>query len=350
MIFAVGTHSFLIVVALDENWEVQKHQVLSKGYHFGVGIMNYNRSNGDRVFNRVGTKMLVYRGGKSVYEQNQKQLLVYEVDEAHCELVEQIDLDGTLYHDVHQIAYANGGVYLINTGHNNVVFRSLHKEDESQTYHFGDYQYDENHINSVFPCGDQIHVVLHNRGKRESEVVILHHNPSQGFTPERVLSLWNMGCHNVFFDRDILVYNASRAHEVTFVDLKRDRILKSIPFKGWHSKGMSVVEDYFVVGLSEHTIRDKRATSMGKLAVIDRKNLSVKKIIDLNFPDLPQSVGNVNEVRCISGEELGQATEQPVDINWEKIALARRNPLTHSLYRLRAKVVFPFRNVRHIFR
>ncbi len=55
-------------------------------------------------------------------------------------------------------------------------------------------------------------------------------------------------------------------------DLQQDKIVKKINFGGWHSKGLSVIDDCLVVGLSKHSLRDKRATGRGKLALIEKNH------------------------------------------------------------------------------
>jgi hypothetical protein len=150
----------------------------------------------------------------------------------------------------------------------------------------------------------------------------------------------NVG-YNVFIDGDYLFYNASQKHHFVAVDLKKDRIAKRIDFEGWHTKGISVTDKYIVVGLSEHTFRDKRLEAQGRLAVIDKKSLSTHKIIDLNFPELPHPIGNVNEIRCLSELDMAQARPANTRIDWGELRLAKQNLISYSLNRARISTVLP---------
>ena len=137
---------------------------------------------------------------------------------------------------------------------------------------------------------------------------------------------------------------------IIIVDLEKDRIAKRIPFKGWHTKGISVTDKYIVIGLSEVTFRDKRFVAQGKLAVLDRKSLSILKIVDLNFQDLPHPIGNVNEIRCLSEVDLAQSRPTETRINWGDLKFAKQNILSHSLNRVRICTLLPLRRFKGYIR
>jgi hypothetical protein len=349
MKYIISTHSFLILVNFSEDWDIQDYQVLSKGYHFGISVQNcLMKKNGDMVSaesNQSIDTLTVYRGGKSGVEQNEMSLLTFKTN---GEVVSNVPISGNLG-DVHQLAYANGGIYIANTRYNRITFQSL-DSNFCQEYAFHGLDYDRNHINSVFPSGNQIFVILHNLAYSESELAILYHDPISGFELKHVLSLWNVGCHNVFVDGDYLFYNASQKHHFVVVDLKNDRIAKRISFTGWHTKGISVTDKYIVVGLSEHTFRDKRLLAQGKLAVMDKNSLSTLRIVDLDFPDLPHPIGNVNEIRCLSEVEMAQARPSETRINWGKLKFAKQNRVSHSLNRARIRTLLPLRQFKGYLR
>jgi hypothetical protein len=146
------------------------------------------------------------------------------------------------------------------------------------------------------------------------------------------------------------LYNASLAKRLVVVDLERERLVKKLAFAGLakdmpanagHVKGISVTEDYLMVGVSEHTSRDKRPTSMGYLGVVDRCSLSVLAVVDLNFPGLPHPIGNINEIRCLSGGELAQSRSAPSNVDWASVRLAKSNLLYHRLRRMKGKLLTP---------
>lgn len=349
MKYVVATHSFLILVDFEDDWTVKDYKILNQGYHFGIALLE---NNSDGFHNRNSSPSLgkepgfiTYRGGENVHEQTDMALWTYT---ANGELIGTSNLS-SYWGDVHQLSCANNGLYLTNTKFNRLVYQSGETEITHE-FVFHGLNYDRNHLNSVFPCEDQIFVILHNRAYSQSELVILNHDLASGFKVEKVLSLWNVGCHNVYLDDSVLIYNASQAHELVIVNLKEDQIQSRIPFTGWHSKGMSVTDKFIVVGLSEHAFRDKRSTAEGRIAVVDRETFNPIKIIDLNFEDLPHPIGNVNEIRCVSGGELAQAGAHKPTIDWDQLEFSKRNRVLHYLDRLRISTLLPLRRVKGYIR
>jgi hypothetical protein len=161
--------------------------------------------------------------------------------------------------------------------------------------------------------------------------------------------LFESGCHNVYSNGEILLYNSSRDHALTVIDLISDKISTKVSFKGWHTKGISVTSENIVVGLSENTLRDCRSTSHGMLGVIEKRNLEVERLIDLNLPELPQPVGNVNEVRCISSPDYAHSSTNPIRINWSTLKFARKNLLAFWILRAKLKILLPLRKIRNRF-
>jgi hypothetical protein len=350
MIFAVTTHSFLAVVEVDSAWQLIGYKVLDTGYHYGVAVIEEESESSPE---RSEGQFIVYRGGESVSEQNDARLMRYRQIGNSFEAVGSIPFAGEAG-DVHQIAYANGGLYIANTKYNTLLFQSL-EGDKRQEYVFENVRTDVNHINSVYPCGGQVYVVLHNQRRRQSELALLQHDFSNGLTLRQRLSLWHENCHNVFFDESYLYYNASLAKRLVVVDLERERVSKKLSFAGiasdmpdnsGHVKGISATKDHLVVGVSEHTTRDKRPTSKGYLAIVNRHSLSTLAVIDLNLPDLPHPIGNINEVRCLSGGELAQSRSASANVHWSGIELARGNPLVFYAGRIKGRLLTPVLQVK----
>jgi hypothetical protein len=78
---------------------------------------------------------------------------------------------------------------------------------------------------------------------------------------------------------------------------------------------LSVTERYFVIGVSEMSERSERPKSKGYLALIDKKTLSLVKLIDLNRVTYPQNLGNINEVRCLSEYDFSQSITKSTLLN-----------------------------------
>jgi hypothetical protein len=346
MILVVATHSFLVAIDLDDHGQIVDHKLLNRGYHYGIALVEAEGGS-ERA---QGAKFIVYYGGESVSKQNDRQLLTYRHSgamEFACTGSTPLD-DGI--GDVHQIAYANNGLYIVNTGGNSLIYESLDGSVRHE-YHLEGRTEDYNHINSIYPYDGHVLLMLHNRGRRESELAALQHDLSRGFTLTRVLSLWHMASHNIYIDdsSNRLLYNGSRDQALVSVDLSADAIEKLVPFEG-HSKGLSVTANKVFVGLSEHTIRDRRATARGQLVILERKSLSPLSVVDLNFSTLPHPIGNINEVRCISGGELAHSATGSLNPRLSRLKLARRSTLKHLLSRAQAKLLIPVRKVRGYLR
>lgn len=319
MTYLIATHSQLFAMTFDVNWRVTNVRPLAIGHHYGIGFLKTNDL--DAV----------------LIKQDDRKLRVLDRQTLE-EVAEPIPFLGETG-AIHQISYTNDGLYFTNTDFNNIVYQTL-DGTTYHSYHFEGKSFDHNHINSVFPCGNQIYALLHNKGRTLTELAILDHDPKAGFTYRQSLSIWDHGCHNVFLEGDRMYYNASSTGQFVVVDLPTQQILTRLTYPG-HTKGISVVGDHIVIGFSEHAERHARDKTRGFLAVINQKTLKEIDIIDLDELDLPLSVGNINEVRCISGGERTHASDSPLDLNWAGLRLARRNPAEYifkhvSLYATRS--------------
>lgn len=299
MQFVISTHSFLLVVRFDKEWNVTDHKILSNaGHHYGIALHNDEKKH--IICSNNGNRLLVFYNNDSF------------------ELFETIPPDGRR-HEVHQIANAAYGIYIANTGRNSIIYQSL-IDDCVDEYFFDSVSYDKNHVNSVFPYHNRLLVMLNNHAC-PAEVAIMEHEPGKGFTLLNRMTLYHRATHNIFIDKNTLMYNASADRLFVTVDVARRTLGKTLSFPG-HTKGMSVTKDVIVTGFSDYGKREIRAKSRGNIAVIDRKSVTPIKTVDLNFSDLPHPVGNVNEIRCLSEPDyahtcLGQI---PQDIDTMKLA------------------------------
>ncbi len=309
MTYLIATHSQLFALEFDANWQIRASRSLATGHHYGIAFMQ-----------RDGLDALLIK-------QNDRELRVLDrhtLEEA-ADPIPFLGETGA----IHQVCYANNGLYFTNTDFNNIVYQTLDGETY-HSYHFEGKTFDYNHINSVFPCGNQIYALLHNKGRTLTELAVLDHDPRAGFTFRNAISVWDHGCHNVYLEDGRLYYNGSSQGDFVVADLKSQEVIARLSYPG-HTKGLSVVDDTIVIGFSEHAERSERANTKGHLAIIDRRTLKEIDIVDLDGIDLPLPVGNINEVRCVSGGERTHVSDQPLSVNWAAVRLARRNPASYFM-------------------
>lgn len=299
MRFAIATHSFLLVITLDKDWTVKEYKVLNTGHHYGIGLCNQGK-------------------GKLICDFGGKDLIVFEKDEPFS-LLGSISTGGQ-HGKVHQVCYANDGIYLANTEYNSIIYQSL-VDKSFHEYFFDSVRYDRNHINSVFPDKQRIVVLLHNHFA-PSEVAVLRHDRTEGFQFQKRISLWHSGCHNIYLDDHRLMYNASAKGLFVTVDLPKRKIERILRFPG-HTKGLCIIDKHILIGFSDHAVREARTTSRGHLAVIDKESLDIVKTVDVNFPDLPHPVGNVNEIRCLTETDYAHYCTERINDNVTTMRLAR---------------------------
>ena len=319
MDFLVGTHSFLLRVELDEQWRLRNLAVLDTDNHYGSALLG-------------GGRVLVAKrsGGK----------LDPPVFGVHGG--EPLSFQAGAVADVHQLAAGNGGVYVADTGHNRVLFVPL-CGGAAREYRIGDGTGDVNHVNSVYPCGPQLFALLHNLGRDDGELLVLREAGDGSFAPEGRLKLWHRGIHNVFVDGARLYYNASRDGRLIAVDLRSEQVAARSPRLSGHNKGLAVVRDVLVVGVSDHAPGHLRPMARGRLAVLDRATLRLRAMVDLEVGSRP--VGNVNEVRCLSEPDLGHAGPGPFELPWATMRLSSGDRVHHWRKRL---LVWPRRARRRL--
>ena len=330
---AVTSHSFLLDVVLNQNLELIRCQPVDTGYHFGLA--------------RHQEFLTVYRGGKSVHHQTEPSLVTYQVQDFPEDLkpANHRSLLVKVWTDIHQIISTDEGAYIANTGWNQIAFLP-NGGSSADFYTFGGSRRDIHHVNSLTFHDGKLLALLHNRSRLESEIAVLTHTRQEGFNLLCTRSLWHIGCHNLFIDGRTLVYNASQAHKLVFVDLANSKIINEIGFAGWHTKGLSVTADYYIVGLSEHAVRDRRSTSQGRLAVIDRKTQQIVANVPLQIEGYSVGVGNVNDIRCLTDEEYAAGSEEGFPIEWERTRLARVNPLFYWPLTFSYRLLLPLRRVK----
>jgi hypothetical protein len=308
----------LLRVHVSEDWTVADIETLGRGYHYGTAIIQPSEDNVPNI--------IVYRGGESATNQTNQQLLAYGGTDTT--IVDGITLDES-WGDVHQVACVADGLYLANTRHNAVTYynwESGHREDLV----IGGVHTDRHHVNSVFPTSAGIFVLLHNRGRRESEVLLARHEVAVGFEVVWAKSLWDQMAHNIYVDDRYLVYNASLARSLVVVQhATRSRVHRR-RFEG-HTKGLAVTSSHYVVGHSDIAPRHDRGNSSSSLLAVNRNTLEIEAQVALQVEGLP--VGNINEVRYLSGPDKGHsAMDIPVP-DFGRVSLAGQNPVNLAIRR-----------------
>jgi hypothetical protein len=325
MIYAVTTHSFLLVVEFDKDLKLKDQRIIDSGKFFGMTFINNDPA-----------RLLIVRKtqpGRISAENDDDAAFTIFQPEPRFGMIGSIPIEGE-FGDIHQVTYARGGIYIANTKFNSIVFQGL-EEDVRHEYTFGNTRCDINHPNSILPCGNQVFVLLHNKARRTSELCVFDHRLSEGFFLKRQVHLPDFCCHNIFVEDHLLYYNASLIGGFVVVDTKKGRVMKRLVFPG-HTKGLSVTEDFFVTGHSQLVNnREKRRFTKGCLAIIDRKSLEICSIIDLNSS---QSIGNINEIRCLSDPELAQSQAMPVDLNEKFFTKNQNNPIRHAGHKILSRL------------
>lgn len=334
MKFAIATHSFLLMIEFNQQWQPINHHVLGTGYHYGIGL-RYTTTNQPAAY------FTAYRGGATLAEQNERELITYRNDQPLTKVAVQ-KLDDS-FEDIHQISQMERGIYLANTGRNSLVY--LGTDGTRHEHFFSKRNDDYNHINSVLPYGSKVLTMLHNKAHKESEVVVLNHDYQAGFIQEKNISLWEIGCHNLYVAGKQLFYNGSRENRFVQADLSQSRITQTIKLEG-HTKGLSVTDHHILIGMSEHTVRDLRARSKGFIVVIDKATLAVIATVDINFPDLPHPVGNINEIRNLSQPDMAHDLLHTVPLDWAKIKMAESQRWQHKTFQFKTTALKPLRRLK----
>ncbi|MCX7853790.1 MAG: hypothetical protein N2383_13565, partial [Caldilineales bacterium] len=159
---AIATHTRLMVVTLDATWQLRSYRVLATGHHYGIALPD-----GD--------------GRSFLAKSDDRALTCYERTADGWTATGVVPFRRRVGY-VHQIAHANGGLYIANTTHNSVVYQDDAGRVEHE-YHFYGRHDGRHHVNSVYPGPDAVLVLLHNKGRAPSQAVLCAHSPTTGFRP-----------------------------------------------------------------------------------------------------------------------------------------------------------------------
>ena len=170
----VASHSGLFLVELDENLSIVNSEKIRSGYHYGISNPSFQNS---------GFKLFSYRGGDDVLLQTEKTVNEYVYTHGKFDLNKSYSL-GDEIGEVHQIERTDkqefsDSLYIANTANNSVEFWSpeLGLIDK---FHVNGAKSDVNHLNSIYVDGKDIAIMLHNRRRMESQILLclLYTSPS----------------------------------------------------------------------------------------------------------------------------------------------------------------------------
>ncbi|MEQ9287547.1 MAG: hypothetical protein RIG77_11590 [Cyclobacteriaceae bacterium] len=283
--FLIGTHSFLLHVNLVGDDSLKKLSTLNNGHHYGISCPAHEPNvfyskNKDGYFNKYDCRTLRMLG--------------------------QVSFGDDVGH-VHQCIKTEKGIYLTDTLHNRLMFIS--NKGRRSEYYINGLKEDVNHLNSIFICGEQLVLLLNNKSDL-SEVYILNHLCKDKFELWETIKLNHRGCHNVYIENNYLYYNASE--DGLFVRLNLiDQTQECIEFGG-HTKGLSVTLKNFIIGVSEYAQQNERYHTNGSIAIIDKAQFKTKSIVPLQLGK--ESVGNINEIRCISEYDYSMVYPQNLNL------------------------------------
>lgn len=277
--FLIGTHAGLFNLILDQELEVISCKKLANGHHYGLSIdmaagIVYSK-NKDDFFNVLDLSSLQVKGK-----------VEFQSEPGH----------------VHQALVVNKGIYLTDTIHNRLTFQS--ESGENTHLNIDGHHEDVNHLNSLFLFDNEIACLLHNRGAVPTEVMTVSQSKGQGLVPSRRWSIRDYGCHNLYIDGAAMCYNASEKGHFVKVHLGTGKDLTRKRFSG-HSKGLSVIKDYMVIGVSDHAKREERIHTSSSIVIMHRQSLQVIKEIPVRS-DEGAFIGNINELRCISEKDYSE--------------------------------------------
>jgi hypothetical protein len=220
--------------------------------------------------------------------------------------------------DVHQITYANGGLYVCNTYYNGVVFKDLERGVEHVYTIGGPFEHDYEHPNSIWVDGPYVWVLCHNKRFRRSEVVRLRHHRNLGFDngylSEVRLRLPFSACHNLRFDGSLLTYIASESDRIAQIDALTGTPARGIPIPSGYAKGMALVDSRTAIfGLNPNVPVSLRYDADVAIGFVDLVDMGFRGGFDLRLPT-DEPLGNINEIRRLPRRIFGLESKDPQDV------------------------------------
>jgi len=219
---------------------------------------------------------------------------------------EFVDIIPGYFPDAHQVFYQGGKIYVTSTSRNAIGVVN-EETGEVEFKNWTAFDHDVNHINSVWFDGDNFWVGMHNYAEKEdsifdtSQVVCVTADFSSVLCSIKI----GVGLHNVFVDGDTLYVCSSADGKLIAYDLPTGKIVKELYVGEW-LRGISVTDDYFVLGASATLPKDKRLEGDASVYLLDR-NLEVLDsmiisgcgpVYDLRVTDRPDFAHNLIPFPC----------------------------------------------------
>jgi hypothetical protein len=333
--FVIATHGGLYLVVLDREFQIVRSQLIDDGYHYGVTV--------DVASNQESSTIYAYRGGPGREDVLPKEIRVWNFDGQDVSAGERI----ALYEeagDIHQITRHGVGGFLLSNSRGNSIDRWDPAQGLLDRIHINGFDTDVNHINSVYPVGDLVAVMLHNFRKLESEIVLLK-DTGDSLTELGRFSLKDWCCHNIGVIGHHLFFNASSARAIVKIDLRTLGEIKRVRLDA-HTKGLSFDGKYIFSGTSDCAGRAERVRSCGWLNVVDPESLELVKKVQLTEPSRGTAFGNVNEIRLLNAADSfdvasnvdAEALAKSVDVEQSYVAIHCRRTWIRTLDRVRRTI------------
>ena len=144
--------------------------------------------------------------------------------------------------------------------------------------------------------GKDIAIMLHNRRRMESQILLLEH--CDGFRVKGEFSLKDVQCHNIGIFDQYIVYNASARREFVAINKQNGKELERISFTQ-HTKGLASDKNRIYIGLSDYTDRSLRSTSSSSVAVLAKNDFRLEALVPIEVKGIGGRIGNINEIRAL---------------------------------------------------
>jgi hypothetical protein len=288
----ISTHTKLLLVHLEDDLKSANVKVLESGFrYYGIANSPY---------------------GLWVAKNTRDPESITQIVDVHTG--DSLDFETPLK-DVHQITYANDGLYICNTYYNSVVYKSLTTGVEDVFTIGGEFEQDYAHPNSLWLEGSYVYVMLHNKRWRRSEIARLQHSPRHGFDygyrAELRYKLHHAACHNLRMDRAVLTYLASDDSIIMQINHLTGRPLRGVAGqKGGYLHGLATLGDVFVFGSNPLVSAEERYESRSGLGFMSRGDGGYLHMLDLTTTK-GEVVTNINEIRVLSDDVFAPKEADP---------------------------------------
>lgn len=280
MRFVVCTHSYLLLVDVNDDFVVTGVKALDQDYYDGADVF------------ADGTII----GCAKMEPWNKASPSKFKFFDANG-WIPVPPIDGSDVLDPHQCTLTpdQRALWCQSTATNEIVLKSLRDSQRDlrwrmNTPNGGDY----NHLNSVCQLDDSVWIGFHNLARQPSSI---EHYTFDGMTLEHlggiILPHWSI--HNIETEDGVVFhYNASDNGRV--MRYHGDTFEEAMVGREWHPKGMTLLPDYVVSGFSEHAVSTpRRFISESGLAFVDRNTWDVVAMPRIEYNG--RLIGNINEVR-----------------------------------------------------